>query len=212
VGVALPPVDDNEAMMDPERIEMADTTEVDANPSMLILPAGDTTDVKLFPPLEDHDAKYYLGLLVLHLPHFIKKEASFWKIWRKTKVWNQEDEDEDEDDSWGCTSIQGERTEIFLKTKRHPTGSPAAMALIQYIKTKAGSDELGVTNEAFWEYLYCYARRSAIRDTRIPSGYEFGPFSLICTVSTVTGQVPHVDVLGPNFQFTLMVTDQQSTA
>jgi hypothetical protein len=162
----------------------------------------------LFPPLVDHNAKYYLGLLVLHLPHFIAKEKSFRRIWRLAYVGNQEEDAENEDDRWGCTSIQGKRIEIFLKTKRHPKGSPAAMALFQYIKTQAGGPELGVTNEAFWEYLYCYARRSAIRDTRIPSGYEFGPFSLICTVGTVKGQIPHVDVLGPNFQFTLMVTDQ----
>jgi hypothetical protein len=115
--------------------------------------------------LEDHDDLYYLGLLVKHLPYFITEEALFQNVWQETNNRNQDEEDkEDEDNSWGCRLIQGKPTEIYLKTKHHPKGSPAAMALIQYIKTQTGSNKVGMRNEAFWEYLYCCARQSAIQD------------------------------------------------
>jgi hypothetical protein len=54
--------------------------------------------------------------------------------------------------------------------------------------------------------IFYYAEQSAKQDNRVPSNNEFRPFSLICTIGKVPGQIPHLDIVIPNYQFTLMVT------
>jgi hypothetical protein len=49
--------------------------------------------------------------------------------------------------------------------------------------------------------------QSAKRDTQVSYGFEFGSYLLICTTVKVAAQVPHLDIMMPNYQLTLMVTD-----
>jgi hypothetical protein len=95
-GVALPPVVDDEALLEIEEIEMIDTTVIElpkAGPEVgaiqSILPASDTTDARLFPPLEDHDALSYLSLLMEYLPYFLTEETLFHRAWQVTNNPNQ---------------------------------------------------------------------------------------------------------------------------
>jgi hypothetical protein len=56
-----------------------------------------------------------------------------------------------------------------------------------------------------------YAMEQARRDPRIrdaPHGYKFGNFSVILSYGSVQAQAPHLDLLSPNHQFLLVLTDE----
>jgi hypothetical protein len=60
----------------------------------------------------------------------------------------------------------------------------------------------------FWEPIIDLAIKTALQDLRIPKDYTFSSFSLISAVGKMSGQRPHVDVMWPNYQFSLMVSDK----
>lgn len=45
------------------------------------------------------------------------------------------------------------------------------------------------------------------KDERDPADYKFGPFSIICSIGNIPGQVLQLDVVFSNYQFTLMITN-----
>jgi hypothetical protein len=53
-------------------------------------------------------------------------------------------------------------------------------------------------------------RPGEIRGLRVWDGYKFGNFSLIISDAGVLGEARHVDLLWPNFQFGLLVSDEVS--
>ena len=57
--------------------------------------------------------------------------------------------------------------------------------------------------------ILSYAATSAAEDPRLEGGlnYQFGNFSLIVSYGQVPAQAPHIDVVKPNHQFGLIVTD-----
>ena len=57
--------------------------------------------------------------------------------------------------------------------------------------------------------IVTYATTSAAEDPRLEGGfnYQFGNFSLIVSYGRVPAQAPHIDVVKPNHQFGLIVTD-----
>ena len=57
--------------------------------------------------------------------------------------------------------------------------------------------------------ILAYATTSAAEDPRLEGGfnYQFGNFSLIVSYGRVPAQAPHIDVVNPNHQFGLIVTD-----
>ena len=63
------------------------------------------------------------------------------------------------------------------------------------------------------ETLVRYASAQAIKDARLPNGnngetgYIFGNFSLIINLYACQAQEPHIDLLLPNWQFGLVLTD-----
>jgi hypothetical protein len=159
-------------------------------------------DVKFFDALElpDSQPAAYLELLERNLLGFIRV-AHYWR-----SVWADKDKTHDinKHEQWGLRQIQSGRIEIFLKNEDHPVFSPASLALAMYIKEKSG-----ITDDPhdFWSKILLYAEQSAKRDTRVSYGFDFGSYSLICTTGKVTAQVPHLDIMLPNYQFTLMITD-----
>jgi hypothetical protein len=160
----------------------------------------------IFPPLDDGEAPRFLRYIEDCLPVFITKiQKQKRKVWSQSLDRNLEDDD---DDNWGARTIQGDRIEIFLKNTDHLNGTPVSTALWEYIGTKTGGHCTETTSQKFWAKIFEFAITSAKQDTRVPNDHQFGPFSLICSNKYVPGQVPHLDVLWPNFQYTLMVSDE----
>lgn len=58
--------------------------------------------------------------------------------------------------------------------------------------------------------ILTYAVSAARRDPRLKGGstYEFGNFSIICNYDPVPAQAPHIDLILPNYQFGLIITDK----
>jgi hypothetical protein len=84
---------------------------------------------------------------------------------------------------------------------------PAAKALWEYVDEETGGSECSGDHLTFWKEIFDYAILSAKQDKRVPKDHEFGPFSLICSIKNEPGQIPHLDVMYPNFQYSMMVTD-----
>jgi hypothetical protein len=94
-----------------------------------------------------------------------------------------------------------------LKNARHPICTPAAKALWEFVDVANGGSECSGDHLTYWTEIFDYAILSAKHDKRVPKDHEFGPFSLIRSIKKVPGQIPHLDVMFPNFLFTMMVTD-----
>jgi hypothetical protein len=98
---------------------------------------------------------------------------------------------------------------FFLKSKKQNDWSPAAKALVDYLR---GGNIVGAqiptSPGEFWEPIIDLAIQTALQDLRIPKDYTFSSFSLISADGIMSGQRPHVDVMWPNYQFSLMVSDK----
>jgi len=97
--------------------------------------------------------------------------------------------------------IQAGRLEVFVQARFK--GSTAFDAVTQCSRSLPRNTK---------EILLNYATSQARRDTRLAGGdgYKFGNFSLIISDAGVLGQARHVDLLWPNFQFGLLVSDEVS--
>ena len=60
------------------------------------------------------------------------------------------------------------------------------------------------------DILINYATQQALRDNRLVGSFKFGNFSIILTYEVVAQQAQHVDLLMPNYQFGLMLSDDSS--
>jgi len=93
--------------------------------------------------------------------------------------------------------IQAGRYEIFVQARNK--ASDAFDSLVE------GGNRFP---EGFKSALLRFATEQARRDPRLQNGrYSFGNFSLIVNYDPVQPQAPHIDLLWPNFQFGLAVTD-----
>jgi len=93
--------------------------------------------------------------------------------------------------------IQAGRYEIFIDAQDQPNTAFRMLTNKMPIDTK--------------ERIIRHARRTSLRDPRLregPKKYKFGNFSLIATYDLVPAQAPHIDVVLPNYQFGLTVTDR----
>ncbi|KAL3905872.1 MAG: hypothetical protein SGARI_004259, partial [Bacillariaceae sp.] len=99
-----------------------------------------------------------------------------------------------------CRLIQGNRYEIFVKSKKYSSH-------IWYKILELGGFE---NPQQFTKDLVRYAEGMALRDPRVGcnrDGWKFDNFSLIANYSKVSQQEPHIDLLLPNYQFGVMVSD-----
>jgi hypothetical protein len=99
-----------------------------------------------------------------------------------------------EDSDSSVRRIQGGRLEIFLDADKK--------------KTTAFDTILGkrLPKNAKQKVLQ-FAREQARLDPRVGSNYQFGNFSLIVTFDKCEAQAPHIDLVQPNFQFGLIVSE-----
>jgi hypothetical protein len=102
-----------------------------------------------------------------------------------------------------CRLIQAERFEVFVKADKY--GSTVWNSILQ----RGGFQD----PTAFTEELVHYVVTMAKKDPRIrkEEDWIFENFSLILTYSNVPGQEPHIDLLFPNFQFGLIISDSSPT-
>lgn len=62
-------------------------------------------------------------------------------------------------------------------------------------------------NPKMKQSLLQYAKDQAIKDRRLNGEYIFGNFSLLINFERCEAQEPHIDLLLPNWQFGLVLTD-----
>lgn len=105
--------------------------------------------------------------------------------------------------------IQSNRYEIFVQDASNK-GSRYFDKMIQGERKRNGSDLATVfQNDDMKERLIQYATKQARRDPRIRTKrMDFQNFSLICSFGKAAAQHAHVDMLQPNYQFLLCLTDQ----
>jgi hypothetical protein len=151
---------------------------------------------------DDESAFMYLAYLDKNLLSYLDADKSYREIWCMSMKQKNKKFKDNNVNVWGLRNIPGNRIEIFIKNKDCPKGSPASKALAEHIEKNECID----LPLDFWDQIIDYAKESARQDRRI-EGYEFGPFSLIISTGNVPAQTPHIDVLRPNYQFTLMVSN-----
>jgi hypothetical protein len=121
----------------------------------------------------------------------------------------EEEEEESEEDIFRQRKILQRRSDFFLKNKKQTDWSLAAKALAAYLW---GGNVVGaqITTSPgdFWEPIIDFAIQTALQDLQIPKDYTFSSFLLISADGIMSGQRPHVDVMWPNYQFSLMVSDK----
>jgi hypothetical protein len=128
---------------------------------------------------------------------------------------NDDDKDEEEEESkediYGQRKILQGRSEIFLKNKKQTDWSPAAKALVDFLRGgNVVGTQIPTSPGEFWEAIIDLAIQTARQDPRIPKDYTFSSFSVISSDGMMSGQRPHLDVMWPNFQISLMVSDKTS--
>jgi hypothetical protein len=105
-----------------------------------------------------------------------------------------------DDDVHECRLIQGSRFEIFVQSQKY--GSSVWNKILQ----RGGFEN----PQHYTEDLVNFAIERARKDPRVGQSnidWSFDNFSLIVTYSKVSEQEPHVDLLLPNFQFGMVVSD-----
>eukprot|EP00547_Thalassionema_nitzschioides_P004973 CAMPEP_0194204944 /NCGR_PEP_ID=MMETSP0156-20130528/4335_1 /TAXON_ID=33649 /ORGANISM="Thalassionema nitzschioides, Strain L26-B" /LENGTH=469 /DNA_ID=CAMNT_0038931091 /DNA_START=44 /DNA_END=1453 /DNA_ORIENTATION=+ len=97
--------------------------------------------------------------------------------------------------------IQTARYEIFLHNAKE-YGSGAFDAVVKQFQLPKDCKDV----------VLAYARRQAKRDPRLmkqQKDYKFSNFSIICNYGEAEAQAPHIDLLAPNYQFGVMITDAE---
>jgi hypothetical protein len=173
---------------------------------------------------ENHLGMQYLNFISDRLQHFVDTmgyadlqnyidNTEFPLVSNAPKENDNDEEDKEEEESeediYGQRKILQRRLEIFLKNKKQTDWSPAAKALVDHLR---GGNIVGAqiptSPGEFWEPIIDLAIQTALQDLRIPKDYTFSSFLLISADGIMSGQRPHVDVMWPNYQFYLMVSDK----
>ena len=99
-----------------------------------------------------------------------------------------------------CSKIQADRYEVFVEARSKPCTA------FDYLSKKV---PVSKRVPKMKQILLQYAKDQAIKDPRLngKTEYIFGNFSLLITYGRCKGQEPHIDLLLPNWQFGLVLTD-----
>ncbi|CAB9503288.1 expressed unknown protein [Seminavis robusta] len=116
------------------------------------------------------------------------------KVLKKIQTFIKDNEDGDEPES--ARLIQGKRFEIFLDAK-----GKASKAFDTVIVPT-------MQNQNAKEIILEYARSQAQMDPRVQDGYIFENFSLLVCQRAAPAQAPHVDLVTPNFQFGMVLSNK----
>jgi len=95
--------------------------------------------------------------------------------------------------NYGVRHIQGGRLEVFIQARGK------ASRAFEWVCQQ-------LNDEATPQVILDFCRRQAFRDDRV-SEHRLGNFSLLISYEGVPDQVPHIDLLKPNHQFGIIVTD-----
>lgn len=129
------------------------------------------------------------GIRVVAILQQINKIMQERKTKKRLRQWIEDDKDN------SAREIQGGRMEIFLQAEGKKS---EAFDRIVGDRLAPGAKQLVLE----------YAREQATRDPRLQSQqYKFGNFSLIVSFDMVDAQAPHIDLIKPNHQFGLMVSE-----
>jgi hypothetical protein len=192
-------------------------------------PTPPETDVSLFSTIDkNHVGMQYLEYISTYLQQFLDtiEDTDLEKYIDNTELplvsnnrqetdddeddeEEEEEEEESEEDIYGKRNILQGRSEIFLKNKKQTDWSPAAKGFYDFLRrgTIVGT-QMPATPGAFWNAIIDLAEKTARQDPRIPKDYIFSSFSVISSYGKKSGQRPHFDVMWPNYQFSLMVSDE----
>jgi len=114
----------------------------------------------------------------------------------------------------GMRVIQGGRFEVFVRAGTKPTDcfdTVVQQLLLSNDNTTVLSSLLPPdrrTVEQVRLILLTYSTKQAKKDPRIGHQYEFDNFSLLINYEKCDAQYPHIDLLGPNVQCGLVLTDK----
>ena len=98
--------------------------------------------------------------------------------------------------------IQGGRLEIFLDA--NDKGSNAFDTIIGKVLNAEFADELA--GRDIKDVILAFAQNQARKDPRVGNEYKFGNFSLLVTYGRCENQMPHIDLVKPNYQFALYLS------
>lgn len=119
--------------------------------------------------------------------------------------------------SKGIRQLQGDRYEIWVqvshKDKPCSMNTSVFMHLCRSVHQKLFKKEKMNIKDKIITPLIEYAKKQAKKDNRFKnvanygSKTLFGNFSIICTFGDVVEQQPHIDVVYPNYQYILMISN-----
>lgn len=107
-------------------------------------------------------------------------------------------------------SIQSKRFEVFIRDASNKGSAFWDRELELHKKKKRRRRGSMSLPDDTTDRILSYAIEQARRDPRIRDSnteFKFGNFSLILSYGDVPAQAPHVDLLAPNYQFVLCLTD-----
>ena len=103
--------------------------------------------------------------------------------------------------------IQSKRFEIFVRNAGDKGSKFWDTAVRQRRKENAATCLSATSTSRLLQYAESQARRDPRVCTSPHYDYKFSNFSLIVSYGSVPAQAPHLDLVGPNFQFILVLTD-----
>lgn len=148
----------------------------------------------IHPPPKNHVAVQLLQEINAELKD-PKVKLAFYNWARGEKPAAVEEDEENESVLESCREIQGGRIEIFLEAK-----DKSSQAFDYIIGRKLRKDAKEIVLE--------YCRRQADQDKRLNKGYKYENFSLLVSFYQRPAQVPHLDLVHPNYQFGVILSDQ----
>lgn len=104
--------------------------------------------------------------------------------------------------------IQGDRYEVFVRAKEKPSTAFDEIC-VELAKEEEKEEETRTALDIKTTFLQ-FATKQAAKDTRFPAEYyAYNNFSLLVTFGAVRAQSKHLDLLWPNGQFGLMLSDNR---
>ncbi|GKZ00140.1 hypothetical protein MPSEU_000967300 [Mayamaea pseudoterrestris] len=114
----------------------------------------------------------------------------------------------DEEKDQSVRRIQGKRFEVFCSSTYKPCNAFDELCMLVAGDDDQDESTLEARAQQIKERMINFAIKQAGKDERFPSSrYSYNNFSLLITYDAVDAQGPHIDLLYPNAQFGLLLTN-----
>lgn len=143
----------------------------------------------IIPPDDSASSSLVVDRILPALSEFLQKESTRLQL----EEWSL-----DPTEGQGVRSIQGQRMEIYLDASSKV--STAFDRIVGEIESKHSLTDIR-------SHILDFAKTQARKDPRIASDHVFDNFSLLVSYDPVDAQIPHIDMVEPNYQFGLIITD-----